>query len=256
MYAGRNFPEFEDGATRILGFDLSRTLQSGETISSVKSALTCIDGTDVPLSLSPTARFVGSPAFSGSRVTQGIVFNDAPGSLIGNTYTLIFYVTTSLGQVIAPWARFALGQGYGYPALPPVAPSSTGQIIVLPIGVPKILLSSLGNYAEQDYPVADQGETWLYGFDLSPALSPGELITTVTFALSRQSGTDVAVDNSSTARFSGPALISGNAAQRLTVWPLPAPTLGGNIYVLNAIALTSFSQSISTWARITISAGM
>ena len=257
MYAGADFPQFEDGAARVLGFDLGNLLVSTEGIISVTSALVCTDGTDSPLASNPAGRFIGPPTTAQNFVTQGIVFNDAIGSLVGNEYALGFSVVTTLGKTIMPWARFRLGRGYGAPTVPASAPPPpVFSTFVLPIPPVKIVLSSGGGYAGQDFTEADAGEKWAYGFDLSPALSVGETILSVVFALTLTRGTDTPLSLNPVARFVGAPVISGNTVTQFVAWPPPLPDLRGNHYVLNGTASTSLNQSISTWSRIAISMGM
>lgn len=255
MYAGIDFPDFEDGATKLLGFDLGLVLDlaDGEIITALTSTLICIEGTDAALALDPDARFSGNASILGGPIMQGLVFDDAVGDLIGNAYAFGFYATTNLGQIFAPWAQFWIGEGYGIPIVPTAAPLANLTSFLIFPSFQKTVLSSLGDYAGQDFPMVDQGERWLYGFDLSPALSVGEHITSVTFALTLVSGTDTAVSNNPAARFIGPPVISGATVKQLTAWPQPLPDLTGNIYILNATARTSFNQSIPTWSRVAIS---
>jgi hypothetical protein len=257
MYIGRDLPGAEDGATRLLGYDISATLASGETISGVTSSLALLYGSDLAVQNNPQARFVGNPATSGSDVTQACAFIDPLGSLVGNVYRLSLAATTSLGQVIIPWARITIQVGYGIAAQITNMPPLKAQIIVLPSPGPKFTVPTLGGYAGQDLPVADQGEARLYGFDLSPALSAGEIVQSAAFALISefdQDGLppDLVIANNPSAYFAGSSIISGSVAQQMVAWPFAVPPIVGNAYILSLVATTSFNQAIETWSRVVI----
>ena len=255
MYIGRDLPNVEAGSTRLFGYDLSATLADGETISSVTAAMTLLSGTDKTLLNDPAARFNGNPSISGAVVTQGCVWVDLINPLVGNTYRLSIAASTTLGQVIIPWGRVLIQAGYGVPQLPTNMPPPAAQIVVLPAPGPKFTLPADGGYAGQDFPVADQGEARLYGFDISPTLSPGEVIQTASFSLLSeldQDGVpfDSVIANNPLAYFPGSAILSPGAAQQMIAWPVPIPPLVGNSYILSLAARTSFNQAIETWSRI------
>ena len=108
-----------------------------------------------------------------------------------------------------------------------------------------------GGYVGQDLPAANQGEQINYGFDFSPALSPGETIASAQLFLSLIDGIDAAVTASPTAyAVSGPS-ISGGVVTQMLAWPGGAG-LVGNIYGFQLTAVTSFNQSLPAWARIRI----
>jgi len=252
MYAGRDFPVIEDGASRILGYDLSATLSQDEIITAVSAQLRLTSGRDDALALDPVARFFGAASFLGNAVTQGVSFADATNMLAGNVDEFGLVAATSLNQVIASWARISLAAGHGYPQTPPAGPPSSARIIILPDAAPKFVLPTLGGYAEQDFPTSDQGEARFYGFDLNAALTVGEEIVSARFALSVKEGTDSLITNDPQAYFSGMPVVASGVAQQLIAWPPPLLFLTGNTYVLNIVALTTFNQAIEAWSRITI----
>jgi len=74
----------------LFGFDFSRLLPSGVTISSAVVTATVIDGTDAD----PSAMISGSATISGSLVSQLVI-----GGVAGVTYCLKCAATFSDGQV-------------------------------------------------------------------------------------------------------------------------------------------------------------
>ncbi len=253
MYIGRDFPSVEDGASRILGFDLAGTLANTEIITSiVTTTLALLDGLDPALDLDPNARFIGTTSWLGTNTTQGVSFADATNVLAGNVYKLTTAAATSRGQVIAPWARIVLQAGHGYPSVPTGGPPNTAQVTILPVSSPKFTLPSSGGYAGQDFPTINQGETRFFGFDLSPALSVTEEITSASFALTVEEGDDPIIAGNPAAYLSGSSVTMSGTIEQLIAWPVPLPVLTGSIYVLNVVALTNFNQAIEAWARITI----
>lgn len=251
MFIGRAFPTFEDGQSRVLGFDLGNFLATGETISAATATLICVSGVDQLLAQNPAARFAGDVLISGTVVTQGIVFSDPLRELVGNVYSLTIATTTSIGQIVLPWSRFAITQGYGIPQSV-ASPSDPAQIIVLPTPALKLTLAALGGYAEQNFAIADAGEVLLYGFDFSSALSPNETIIAASPSLNCSYGTDAPLALNPNARFVGAPQIKGSVVQQMVAWPSPLPIVEGNAYVLGLAISTAFNQAVSAWSRIAI----
>jgi hypothetical protein len=257
MYIGRDLPNIEYGATRFLGYDLSATLAIGEIISSATSSMILLQGDDTPVRNNPQVHFSGNPSILGTDITQACVFLDPTGVLVGNVYALLISATTSFNQIIVPWARISIQAGYGFPPQLTNMPPGTARLTILPAPGPKFTLPTDGGYAGQDFPVADLGEARLYGFDLSPTLSPGEIIQIATFALLSEQDedgvpTDSVVANNANAYFTGSPILSGGMAQQMISWPIAAPSITGNSYILSLIAQTSLNQAIETWSRIAI----
>lgn len=250
MFIGSDFPPFEDQAGRVLAADLSAVLGDDETITAVTSRLRTLSGTDAL----PATHLPVDPRISGSRVSQLVVFDDPAEFLIGNRYALSFSATTSEGRIIVPWARFQIIRGYGLTGYPGGSPAAAVRSTVLTVPAPYFTLTTMmGGYAGQDFPTANQGETMAYGFDFTPALSPGETISTAASFLALVSGTDQAVTDDPDAYDSGAAAISGNVVTQMLAWPGGA-ALVGNVYALNLRAVTSQNQSLAAWARIFIGA--
>lgn len=255
MFIGRAFPTFQDNSQRLLGFDLAAALQPGEIPELALPFLTCVYGSDPQLALDPNARFVGDTGgpceINGTQVAQGLVFNDPTEALVGNRYAFGIAATTQLLQTFRPWAYFTLEPGTTVLSFPGIV-SNAAQVISLPTPGPKFTLPTLGGYADQGFPTANQGEQLLYGFDFSPALSPGETIGAAQAALSLLAGTDAVVSGNPLAYFVGQPVIAGNICQQMIAWPTTAPPLGGNLYRLDLVAKTSFNQAIATWSTINI----
>jgi len=254
MFIGRPFyPVAEDGQTRQLGYDLASTLSEGEIIIGVGTAvLTCVQGADSALSRDPSARFSGLAQFSGTQISQAVSFNDATNALAGNLYTLMVPAATSFGQILGVWAYLRVEIGFGVPIVPGMPPPASSEIVILPTPPQKFILPTVGGYAGQDFPTVDQGETRLFGFDISSALSPQETITAATFTLTLLSGTDETIAGASEANFFGPPTITGGVVQQLVAFPQPLPYLLNNLYALGMSATTSFNQQILAWGRVTI----
>lgn len=255
MFIGQPFPVIEDGSSRALGFDLTATLVLGETLLSSIAALVCLEGEDAALSLNPAARFLATPQISGAVVTQGTSFNDPEELVAGNLYALSLAATTSLGQVISPWARFSVAEGYGASVAAVSGPTAAAQVIVLPTPGPKFIVPVLSGYAGQDFPVATPGEKRLYGFDFSPALSPNEIVRGAAASLTLDIGTDAALAANGSLYFAAAPQISGAVVQQMVAWPSILPSLAGNTYVLGISIVTAFNQFIAAWSRITIGMG-
>jgi hypothetical protein len=306
MFIGRDFPAFEDNQSRVLGFDLTEVLAAGERASSATASLLVWQGLDPTLANNPAARFIGTALVNGNVVTQGIVLDDPLSTLVGNTYALQLSTVTSLGQTIAPWARFQVTQSYGSAALSLIfltsdsgviltddsgapltidggsgAPTSQAQIIVLPAAPLKLTIPGLSSYAGQNFPTADPGETWLYGFDFAPALSPNEQITNAAASLTCVYGPDPVLALNPAAYFGGNVTLtsdsgspltgddggsligagpmgpatSGSVVQQIVMWPAGLNTVAGNVYVLGIAIATNYGQAISLWARIAIGSG-
>jgi len=266
MFIGRPFyPVAEDGQSRQMGYDLTFILGEGETIIAVGTAvLTCVQGTDSALELNPAARFLGSAQFSGTQISQAVSFNDSANVLAGNLYTLTIPAATSFGQIIGVWTYLPLEIGFGFVPLVGgdfssdfssdftggAAPPGTGVILSVPPR--KFILPTPGGYALQYFPTVDQGETRLFGFDISSALSPHETITSATFSLTLLSGTDETIAEANEAYFFGPPTITGGVVQQLVAFPRPLPYLLNNLYALGMSATTSLNQQIPGWARVSI----
>jgi hypothetical protein len=250
MYVGRDFPPFQDQAARILGFDLAQLLGVSETIQAVTSRLRTLSGTDN----FPGSHLSVTPQFSGTVVSQLTSFNDPANFLIGNDYALSFSVTTSAAQLMMPWARFGIAPGFGVTAYTGGVVPSGAQSVVLPASPLFYTLPILeGGYVGQDLPVANQGESLNYGFDFAPGLAPGENIISAEIFLAILSGTDAVVTASPTAYSSSAVAINGSVVTQLLAWP-PGSSLVGNVYAFNISAVTSFTQSLTGWARIVIGA--
>lgn len=253
MYIGRSFPSLESNSQRILGYDLSVVLQPGEIPELALSTLICTYGSDMALALDPTARFAGTAQISGPQVTQGIIVDDPTEALVGNQYSLLIAVTTSLVQTFIPWAYFSVEQGAPPPQAFPGAPSAaSAQIIVLPTPGPNYTVPALSGFADHDWPTAVPGEQLLYGLDFSAALSPGETVGAAYASLSLLTGVDPVIQANPTAYSVGSPVVSGPAVQQMLAWPTSPPSLAGNAYRLDILAQTSFNQSISAWSRIAI----
>jgi len=255
MYVGRDFDSAQDGETRVRGYDLAKTLSSGEAITVVTSKLVLVDGVDEQLDLDQTARFIGGPEFSGTQVFQACSFNDPFNVLAENTYRLGISATTSLGQVIMPWAELELERVFGVPSAPSLPPPANAEIVLLPAPRTKSVLPVTAGYALQDFPTVDQGETRLLGFDVSSALSPSETISGAAFFLTLIGGQDTTLNGNPTTYFNGVPSVSGAVAQQMVAIPTPAQSLTGNIYALSASISTSFNQQIAIWARVNIGVG-
>jgi hypothetical protein len=306
MFIGRDFPAFEDNQSRVLGFDLTAVLAEGEIVNSATSSLLVWKGTDAVLANNPTARFIGTTLVNNNVVTQGIILNDPLSTLVGNTYALQLAALTSLGQTISPWARFTVTQSFGSPALQLIfltsdsgmiltgddgtpltsdggsgVPPTSAQIIVLPAAPLKLTIPGLGSFAGQNFPTADPGEVWFYGFDFSPALSPNEQITNAAASLTCVYGPDPVLALNPTAYFGGNVTLtsdsgepltgddggpltgagpigpatSGSVVQQIVMWPSGLNTVAGNTYILGIAIATNYSQAISLWARITVGVG-
>jgi hypothetical protein len=277
MFIGRDFPAFEDNQSRVLGFDLTAVLAEGEIVNSVTSSLLVWKGADGVLANNPIGRFIGPALVNGNVVTQGIVLNDPLSTLVGNTYALQLAALTSLGQTISPWARFTVTQSCGSPALQLIfltsdngmiltgaggygLPSTSAQIIVLPSAPLKLTIPGLSSFAGQNFPTADPGEVWFYGFDFSPALSPNEQITNAAASLTCVYGPDPVLALNPTAYFGGNVTLigpatSGSVVQQIVMWPSGLNTVAGNVYVLGIAIATNYGQAISLWARIAIGSG-
>jgi hypothetical protein len=306
MFIGRDFPAFEDNQSRVLGFDLTAVLAEGEIVNSATSSLLVWKGADGVLANNPIGRFIGPALVNGNVVTQGIVLNDPLSTLVGNTYALQLAALTSLGQTISPWARFTVTQSFGSPALQLIfltsdsgmiltgddgtpltsdggsgVPPTAAQIIVLPAAPLKLTIPGLGSFAGQNFPTADPGEVWFYGFDFSPALSPNEQITNAAASLTCVYGPDPVLALNPTAYFGGNVTLtsdsgepltgddggpltgagpigpatSGSVVQQIVMWPSGLNTVAGNTYILGIAIATNYSQAISLWARITVGVG-
>ncbi len=248
MYIGRDFPPFENQSARLLGFDLANLLEDGEAITAVTSRLRVMVPADDPL---PADHLPVSPQFDGSLVNQLVSFNDPQDLLLGNTYSLIFTVTTT-DRVLLPWARFQIIQGYGITAYPGGSPAADATSLILPAPhLDYTVPTLLGGYAGVDFPTATQGETLLYGFDFSPALSPGETIDSAAAYLALFSGDDDAVLNDPNVYDSGSPVITDAVVQQKLVWP-GGVALTANVYVLQLTAVTSEHQSLAAKARINV----
>lgn len=252
MFAKQLLPRVSDNSARIFGFDLSPFLAGGETLFSAGASLMVVVGADVPLALNQNIRFLGSAAINGTTVFQEVIFSDPTQTLVGNVYRLSIGVTTSLGQKPVPWSQFGIDASFLTPPLPSGAPSSSAQIYIIPVPVLKFTIPASGIYAEQDFPTADCGETLLYGFDLSPSLSPGETIASATSGLFLNAGTDAEIEANSNAYSVGTPTISGSVIQQMIAWPTPIVAIYGNSYVLGMTATTSFGQMLPVWTRIAI----
>lgn len=249
MFIGRDFAGFQNQAARILGFDLANLLDAGETITAVTSRLRIADPALDPL---PATHLPVDPQFSGSLVNQMVSFNDPADMLLGNVYALSFSVTTSVGRVMLPWARFQIIPGYGITSYSGGSPPDSATSLVLP--APRLFYTIptlLGGYCGVDYPSANQGETLIYGMDFSPALSPGETIINQASFLALFEGTDTAVLNDPHAYNSADPTAAGAIVSQKLAWPAGV-MLSANVYVLQLTAITSLSQSLAAKARITI----
>lgn len=247
MYVGSAFPPFEDQAGRVLAFDLSALLDEDETITAVVSRLRTLSGVDAL----PATHLPVAPQFSGARVSQLVVFDDPAEALIGNRYALSISAATSAGRILMPWARFEVTRGFGLTGYAGGTPSAATRSLVLKVpGLYYTLTVMAGGYAGQDFPVANQGELLAYGLDFTPALSPGETISTAASFLSLLSGADQAVTDSPEAYDNAsPATIAGPIVSQKLTWP-GGSALVGNIYALYLRAVTSRGQSLAAWARI------
>lgn len=248
MYIGRDFAPFENQAARILGFDLTSLLVDGEAISAITSRLRIADPALDPL---PADHLPVAPQFDGGLVNQLVSFNDPTDMLLGNTYALSFNVTTT-ARLLTPWARFQIIQGYGITSYAGGSPPASATSLVLPAPHLEYTMPTiLGGYVGLDFPVANQSEALFYGFDFSPALSPGETIASAASYLGLWAGEDDAVLNDPHAYDSGSPVITGAVVQQKLVWP-GGSTLTANVYVLQLTATTSFNQSLAAKARIVI----
>lgn len=249
MYIGQDFPPFENQSARILGFDMANLLAEDETITAVTSRLRVLDPEDDP---TPADHLPVSPQYSGALVNQMVSFNDPADMRLGVVYTLSFSVTTSLGQVMTPWARFQVIQGYGVTSYGGGSPPAAATSLILPAPFLDYTVPSLlGAYAGVDFPSANQGETLIYGIDFSPALSPGETISSTASYLGIFSGSDSAVENDPHAYDSGSMTTDDAVVQRKLAWP-GGSNLTANVYVLQLTAVTSKNQSLAAKARINI----
>jgi hypothetical protein len=79
------------GETKLVPFNFSSDLASGETISTKAVTATVYSGTDA----SPSAVISGSATSSGAIVTQKVI-----GQTLGVIYELLCEITTSLGQTL------------------------------------------------------------------------------------------------------------------------------------------------------------
>lgn len=249
MYIGRDFPPFENQSARILGFDMANLLRADETIAAVTSRLRVLDPADDP---TPADHLPVGPQFDGALVNQLVSFNDPTDTRLGVVYALGFNVTTSLARIMTPWARFQIIQGYGITTYPGGSPPASAKSLIMPAPsydyrVPTLL----GGYAGVDFPTANQSEALFYGFDFSPALSPGETIDSATSYLGVFSGDDIAVANDPQVYDTGSIQIDGPVVERMLTWP-GGSTLTGNAYVLQLTAVTSKHQSLAAKARIIV----
>lgn len=248
MFIGRDFAPFENQSARILGFDLAGLLAEGETIASITSRLRIADPALDPL---PATHLPVAPQFSGALVNQMVSFNDPADMLLGNVYALSFNITTS-SRLLIPWARFQIIQGYGVTSYTGGSPPAGATSLILPApSLEYTMPIILGGYAGIDFPAANQSEALFYGFDFSPALSPGETIDEAASYLGLWAGDDNAVLNDPHAYDSGSIVINGPIVQRKLVWP-GGSALTANVYILQLTAITSFNQSLAAKARIVI----
>lgn len=248
MYIGRAFPPFENQSARLLGFDMANLLQTGETITAVTSRLRIANPADDNL---PATHLPVGPQANDTLVNQLVSFNDPADMLLGNVYSLVLTVTTT-DRILTPWARFQIIQGYGVTGYPGGSPAASALSLVLPAPyldytVPILL----GGYCGVDFPTANQSEALFYGMNFSPALSPGETITSATSYLALFSGDDNAVLNNPQAYDSGSPVITDAVVQQKLVWP-GGSALTANVYVLQLTAVTSNNQSLAAKARINV----
>lgn len=249
MYIGRDFPGFENQSARILGFDMANLLRADETIAAVTSRLRVLDPADDP---TPADHLPVVPQFDGTLVNQLVSFNDPTDTRLGVVYALSFNVTTSLARIMTPWARLRIVQGYGITTYPGGSPPASAASVTLPAPYLDYTVPTLlGGYAGVDFPTANQSEALFYGFDFSPALSPGETIVSATSYLGLFSGIDTAVLNDPQAYDTGSIEIDGPLVERMLTWP-GGSSLTGNTYVLQLTAVTSKNQSLAAKARINV----
>jgi hypothetical protein len=153
---------------------------------------------------------------------------------------------------MTPWARFQIIQGYGVTSYAGGTPPAATTSLILPAPFLDYTVPTLlGAYSGVDFPTVNQSEALFFGLDFSPALSPGETISSASSYLALFSGTDTAVLNDPHAYDSGSIVIVGPIVQRKLAWP-GGSALTGNVYVLALTAVTSAHQSLAAKARINV----
>src|SRR5271166_2554380 len=111
-------------------------------------------------------------------------------------------------------------------------------------------------YVGQAFPIGQDGETRVRGFDLAATLAPGETIVSVgSAALASVAGTDAALGLNPLARFIGTPEFSGTQIFQWVSFYDPQASLVGNVYTLAIAATTSLGQTIIPWAQLQLERG-
>lgn len=111
-------------------------------------------------------------------------------------------------------------------------------------------------YVGQAFPIGQDGETRVRGFDLAATLAPGETIVSVgSAALACVAGTDAALGLDPLVHFIGSPEFLGTQIFQCVSFYDPQASLVGNIYTLAIAATTSLGQTIIPWAQLQLERG-
>lgn len=98
----RRFPQLDPAARRVLAFNFTADLASGDTLASATVVAALQAGSDD----NPAQILVGLPAIEGARVLQL-----AAGRAHGNAYTLKCIASTTAGEVLTLTAVITMQEG-------------------------------------------------------------------------------------------------------------------------------------------------
>lgn len=97
-------------------------------------------------------------------------------------------------------------------------------------------------YVGRDFDPSDPGESEVYSLDFSRDLDANEALTAATWTCSVASGSDP----SASSRISGSASVSGKTTSQRVTGLQP-----GVRYRLQAVATTTFGNTVSLWSHVT-----